>query len=410
MPWPAAHRSGGAQFADVGGARGFQPRQPANWPIQSPTPLERPPPPANDNFPLPGNDNSPRPGGRPPGGGGRPPIPPGVGAAVRSISRQSPGFARLTRVHPLIRTVSFAWDVYQWSQMPRRINWEILENWYTCPPEGSGRTIVISYLAPVCGEVWLEDARTRSGIPAYATNINVWRYSRPGPFPNGDRWFPWQDWRRKQGTSPLVPSVYPPQTQPVIPVDPQTVPWVTPTVDPFLPLPWRPTPTPGPLPRQASRTQWTTAYEGNWSEKGYDLQPDAGGKSQAPTRPQGYSPPGKREKERKSIVRKGAAVVLRGGYAVTEGIDFIEAIHDGVAGMPAALPQQYQAGKGATPWDKAQAIYEHWDKVDLEQALLNLAVNQVIDLAVGVPSGEASNFFTRHGITHGGILNGVRGV
>ena len=93
----------------------------------------------------------------------------------------------------------------------------------------------------------------------------------------------------------------------------------------------------------------------------------------------------------------------------TEAVDAINALHDGVGGMPAALPAQYRS-KSDRIQDKAAALYRHWDKIDVEQAVLNLAANQFLDLLVGVPQGMANQWATEHGITTGGALTGVRGI
>lgn len=85
-------------------------------------------------------------------------------------------------------------------------------------------------------------------------------------------------------------------------------------------------------------------------------------------------PPGPRVKERKQVIAIGGTPA-RIVNAVGEIPDFVEAFHD-------ALPPRYQAHRAGTI-HQARALYDHWDKVDMEQAILNLILNQIEDYAYG---------------------------
>ena len=210
-----------------------------------------------------------------------------------------------------------------------------------------------------------------------------------------------QRWRRVTGTVPASKKFpqewYAPQKHP------RPKPYFYGRVDPFAVPPGFWQPNPEPAPRAVTRFQWSTEAEGNWSVRGYPSLP--------PKRPvtNSYEPTEKGTKERKTKVRRAAVFALKQAYTATEAVDAIEALHDGVGTMPSALPKEYQAKSGKIQ-DKAEALYRHWDKIDVEQAVLNLAANQFLDLLVGVPQGKAQEWATERGIFLGGGLTGARGI
>ena len=210
-----------------------------------------------------------------------------------------------------------------------------------------------------------------------------------------------QRWRRVTGTVPASKKFpqewYAPQKHP------RPKPYFYGRVDPFAVPPGVWQPNPEPAPRAVTRFQWSTEAEGNWSVRGYPSLP--------PKRPvtNSYKPTEKGTKERKTKVRRGAVFALKQAYMATEAVDAIEALHDGVGTMPSALPKEYRAKSGKIQ-DKAEALYRHWDKIDVEQAVLNLAANQFLDLLVGVPQGKAQEWATERGIFLGGGVTGARGI
>lgn len=92
--------------------------------------------------------------------------------------------------------------------------------------------------------------------------------------------------------------------------------------------------------------------------------------------------PNRREKERKLNVR----TVAGAGWAIinlfTEGLDFLDVLHN-------ALPKKNRA-KGYNPYDKAAAVYEHLDKIDIALAVENFINNQIEDYIYGT-MGKATS-------------------
>lgn len=90
-------------------------------------------------------------------------------------------------------------------------------------------------------------------------------------------------------------------------------------------------------------------------------------------------PPGRGEKERKARVGGvGAALVYTALGSVTEGLDTLYAVWD-------ALPRDAKEGwRHAPPHIALRQLYDHYDRVDLEQALHNLFDNAVEDFLFGV--------------------------
>lgn len=101
-------------------------------------------------------------------------------------------------------------------------------------------------------------------------------------------------------------------------------------------------------------------------------------------------PPPDKTKERKTIANvKGHSLIGRAVSAITEGADAIDSFWK-------ALPKKYRTPNGwkkingqwrrasePNPAVKARDLYEHWDKVDLKEALTNLAKDNAQDMLIG---------------------------
>lgn len=107
------------------------------------------------------------------------------------------------------------------------------------------------------------------------------------------------------------------------------------------------------------------------------VQTDGGALRPAP--PHAFVPPRRGDKERKSDPGRAANAVK--GFIdgvlgpATEAADVIGAIHD-------ALPKKVQCRK-CTPQGQLKAIYDNFDKLDIPQAIINVALNQAQDAAIG---------------------------
>lgn len=383
MGWPAAHRNGGS----IGSQGAWKtPGFPGGVPANDNRPYRPPPAPANDNLPW------------------RPPPPPGgnqfgkrVGREAKQVMRRSPGIRRVLRWFPV------AYLVYEWWHY---LNWEPIA---TRRPNNNGWVLELN-----CGPNIMENIGSGGATCAPATYVNV--TVKPAPYM---RYWWWVDRSRQH---PVFPDIYVGQFQQrwrrvsgnvpadaKYPAQSHSQSWRVgdywlPAVDPFFLPPGVFQPTPAAPPRGVASRPWTDAAEGNWSDRGHESRP----------RPRGaydynYKPTPPKTKERKTKVRRAAVFALKQAYMATEAVDAINALHDGVGGMPSALPAQYRS-KSDRIQDKAAALYRHWDKIDVEQAVLNLAANQFLDLLVGVPQGTANQWATQHGITTGGALTGVRGI
>jgi hypothetical protein len=87
------------------------------------------------------------------------------------------------------------------------------------------------------------------------------------------------------------------------------------------------------------------------------------------------APPSPGERERKGALQAGLARLAAFAYAVTEGLDVLDVLHD-------ALPEQCQVPDG-TPQEKALALYNCLDQLDLDAAIKGLILNAIEDAIVG---------------------------
>lgn len=390
MGYPvAAYRTNGNTERRTGGRGGYQkPPTPANDNVRLPKP-------ANDNwrpFPKP-KPQTPRPFGRR--------LPPGALAVAR---RSAPLLKLATRGVPLIGTAFLIYDLYELTRtfpraMPGRYN---LYGWTKTQDCGINGSAWIGQ-SNNCGQV-----TGASGFGPYGgsppRNSNVLTFHQPNFTKNAYGW--WNFWPAKKYVRdvlslPGLQRYVVPSIRPGVSPVPQPS-WV-PAVDPFIFPPLTdPMPTPTPLPRGVQSP--ATAAEGDWSQRGYEFNP-------APSaRPNPYlrhRRPPPREKEKKSKVRQGFVIALKGGYAATEFKDAVEALTDGVwtpfGTLPPAFPKWVldKLPKNATVFDKMKLAVKYWGELDPSQAAINLGANHVIDLAVGVPQGALTDFANQHGFVHG---------
>lgn len=374
--------------------------RPPQGPPSSSGGYQKPPPPANDNarVPKPANDNW-RPFPKP-----KPPIPPfgrKVPPGVAAIARRSPGIARfVTRGIPVFGTALLIYDLYRlverWSPgIYAYFTWEVVKD---CGRIGFAHTGQSTICSVTIGS---HTGPNGNGVPP---NANYISFMQPQYTRNvyGDWNFKQaREIRRRTISAPGFPRM--PQVVPYQVVRTRTTTKWVPAVDPFLVPGTEPLlPTPSPLPRAVPPP--STAAEGDWSQRGYTFRPRPSAQPQ-PYHPHKPTPP--REKEKKSRLRKGFAIVLKGGYAATEFKDAVEALVDGVktpwGKLPPAFPEWVlaQLPKNASIYDKMALAVKYWGELDPSQAVINLGVNGIIDLAVGVPQGKLTEFANQHGFVHG---------
>lgn len=387
MGYPvAAYRTNGNTERRTGGRGGYQ----------------KPPTPANDNvrLPKPANDNwRPFPKPKPP------PVSPfgkRVPRGVLEVARRSRPIAKLLgRGVPVVGTAMLLYDVGNFA-----IRWtpNILAIWFWEVLRDCGRP-GFSYTAQSV-PCHLEVSDHLSGpygrpMPLGANIINFMQPQFRKDVYGYWVFKPAKEVRRRSWMYPglrrmPMPNVLP-RHNPRKQSDyvPAADPFIIPMTEPLLP-------TPQPLPRGVKPP--ATAAEGDWSQSGYEFNP-------APSaRPKPYlrhRRPPPREKEKKSRVRQGFAIALKGGYVATEMKDAVEALVDGVwtpfGTLPPAFPKWVvdKLPKDATVWDKIKLAVRYWGEVDPDLIVMNLAANQLIDVAVGVPQGKLTEFANQHGFVHG---------
>lgn len=111
---------------------------------------------------------------------------------------------------------------------------------------------------------------------------------------------------------------------------------------------------------------------------------DHGAGMPPPPRVHVNAPPKWNEKERKAKVHRIMAVALNIGGKLTEGADVVDALYDA---LPNNLKIKFRDTnynlQSATPQAKLKQLWEHWDKVDIDAALGNLAKNEIEDFIIG---------------------------
>lgn len=177
-----------------------------------------------------------------------------------------------------------------------------------------------------------------------------------------------------------------------------------------------PRPFPEPIPR--ALVPYLGTGPGTTREAGNDVNPPVGTDPYVPSvdpdpnnpprpgeDPHTYKPPGPRTKERKVRVNEKFMWLLRRAHDATELDDLIDNLFKA---LPKDLQKQVDKsgitkkgafiGEGikyATPADKLKLLYEHWDRVDIKQALKNVAINEIRDRLDGGVHGGADRFSQR---------------
>lgn len=172
-------------------------------------------------------------------------------------------------------------------------------------------------------------------------------------------------------------------------VDPLSVPLHIPAPDPApVPYPLIPLQIPNPFYSPFERTvrgPVAVRAPSVAASPRFTFQPGRNPRVESNPPPHVRKPPPKGTKERKVAIAVGG-IPAKIISAVTETADVISAIFK-------ALPGNIKAKYGRKPQDKARAIYDHYDKVDIPRALANLLAQQVSDRAwghIGKRSGEAA--------------------
>lgn len=119
-------------------------------------------------------------------------------------------------------------------------------------------------------------------------------------------------------------------------------------------------------------------------------------------------PSRERTKEAKVKISPAFAVVLKAVGMGTEAIDIVNAIYE-------ALPREYrpkfrgtdQELRSATLLQKMQALYDHADKIVLDDALRNLLTEQVEDAFYGKIGKVGGEISKRLGINYGAGMNSI---
>lgn len=139
-----------------------------------------------------------------------------------------------------------------------------------------------------------------------------------------------------------------------------------------LRLPPMPTPffDPGPDANALQRPSTAAQARPGKAPKAYPSANNGGSSGGRPSKPK------KGEKEKKAQLGKGGQAVWGALNSATEAIDLINALHD-------ALPDDKQADDPRDIAEKAQKIFDHFEELDIEQAIENLINEQIEDLVYG---------------------------
>lgn len=103
--------------------------------------------------------------------------------------------------------------------------------------------------------------------------------------------------------------------------------------------------------------------------------------------------PRDRVRERKKKFATAAAgFVWRKISDFTESVDVVRALY---SALPAAVRRQVRRENGGyiTPVDQAEALWRHWNEIDVETAIRSLIKQQVTDYLYGAPNSRASRWY-----------------
>lgn len=158
-----------------------------------------------------------------------------------------------------------------------------------------------------------------------------------------------------------------------------------PAVDPMLLMPQSFAPDPAPIPWKAIPEVPTLPP----SERGHDSRP-------RPRYRHRRTPPRRNERERKTKVRSAAALALKGVHHLGEALDLLDALWN-------ALPKEIRAkyGKNPSPQERGEALWDHWDELDMSDLMFELLWNHYGDKVWGRAFAGADQFGNREGVKWG---------
>jgi len=352
--------------------------------LSNPAGLRRP---SNDNFKPPANDN----------------VPKQLNKAFRKATARA-AFRSFGKFVPYLGAALTAYEIYQYFKAQTETEFDPAANGWVlklrCGPAVFGpyarntsycgslesvqksslytKTCTYSY----CHIGYHDNSISPSGSYYRGRIAEVWRYDRraPGADPN-----------------PVVaPGTSPGWTWPQF--APDYDPWPHMPYDPLRPPQTEPLPYPQPLPRRAvpqrkpnpfrnPREQTQRGPNPTRQPRGrVDFTPYPG--TRISVRPQTRfkrPPPGTKERK---VALKLPKVLNRWYGRFTEGIDFIDVIYD-------SLPMKYQ-DFDANPYQKARTIYDHYDEIDIERAVMGLVQEQIEDRVWGAIGNRMKQVAREH--------------
>lgn len=358
-----------------------------------PEPYKRPAAPANDNFPVPANDNEPK---LPTPANDNEKMQRNVRfgkAAVRALGklRLTRQGLRLVRLNPALNVALTALDVYD--MLRGSSAYEGGDTWGNpaqqgyikqseCAAAGSGSIAarffgVYGPISPAPG-CFTGQAITHNQDPhVIYNNLGQIAYDRFAFYsvgdPNQPRWNEYQFWYRTAPGARMMPRIRTfrlPQVQPVLD------PWL-------LPIKW-PVPLPVPLPMKLVHERLNDPLGSSRTngDKRYNQTP-----RNPPREP---PPPYTKEKKLQSIPAVVRALQAA-GHGVSEALDLVDALHKA---LPAKMRAKAKRVDGkwfsASPQAKIMALWNGFDQMNWNQAMQNVAMNELQDRAIGRASGQAS--------------------
>lgn len=124
-------------------------------------------------------------------------------------------------------------------------------------------------------------------------------------------------------------------------------------------------------------------------------------------------PPGPKVKERKAKLPKWFAMLAEAAWEATEVVDLIDALFEALpedvqASVPRTAvtsPSAWKPGiRYAGPLDRARHLYNNLHRLDIEEAVINVVINQIEDALWGRFFGGADRGFRRAGVNGYGAL------
>ena len=120
------------------------------------------------------------------------------------------------------------------------------------------------------------------------------------------------------------------------------------------------------------------------------------------------SRPPKREKEVKHKLPTAAVHILKAVSAVTEGLDFVDALYEA---LPSEYRPRYRKTKheklNVTPHEKVKALLEHGENIGIYDAISNLVSNQIEDYTFGKLGQLGGEISRRIGSPYGMGVNTI---